>query len=63
MSFEQVMSYPQDWLKVESYPVWEDSQKAELQTPLDAAKVLEKKEENAVFHRNWLCLSTTTNLN
>lgn len=52
MSFEQVMSYPQDWLKVESYPSWQDSQKAELQTPLDTAKVLEKKEENAVFHRS-----------
>jgi hypothetical protein len=25
--------------------------------------VLEKKEENAVVHREMLCLSTTTNLN
>jgi hypothetical protein len=34
-----------------------------LQTPFKAPQVLEKKEENAVFHRNMLCLSTTTNLN
>jgi hypothetical protein len=26
-------------------------------------QVLEKKEENAVVHRNMLCLPTTTNLN
>jgi hypothetical protein len=38
-------------------------QKTRLPTPLKATQVLEKKEENAVFHRNKLCLSTTTNLN
>jgi hypothetical protein len=40
-----------------------DSKKAHLPTPLQRTQVLEKKEENAVFHRKMLCLSTTTNLN
>jgi hypothetical protein len=38
-------------------------QKTCLPTPLKRGQVLEKKEENAVFHRNLLCLPTTTNLN
>jgi hypothetical protein len=40
-----------------------DSRKASLPTPFKVIQVLEKKEENAVFHRNLLCLSTTTTLN
>jgi hypothetical protein len=38
-------------------------QKTSLPTPLKLPQVLEKKEENDVFHRSLLCLSTTTNLN
>jgi hypothetical protein len=37
--------------------------KTGLPTPLKRSQVLEKKEENGVFHSNLLCLSTTTNLN
>jgi hypothetical protein len=47
----------------ESYPDCHDTKKSELQTPLKGAQVIEKKEENGVFHRSPLCLSTTTNLN
>ena len=63
MKVEQTMSYPQMYVKNESYPVLRDTKKPELQTGSAIGQVVEKKEENAVFHRSWLCLSTTTNLN
>ena len=63
MKVEQPPSYPQKTVNKESYPVLKDSTKADLQTGSEMAQVLEKKEENVVFHRSWLCLSTTTNLN
>ena len=63
MKVEQPMSYPQIKVKNESYPVLSDTKKSELQTGSETRQVVEKKEENAVFHRSWLCLSTTTNLN
>jgi hypothetical protein len=47
----------------ESYPVLKDSRKAQLQTVSETRQVVEKKEENAVVHRSWLGLSTTTTLN
>lgn len=63
MKVEQGMSYPQTQEESESYPVLSDTKKSELQTGSAIGQVVEKKEENAVFHRSWLCLSTTTNLN
>ena len=63
MNVEQTMSYPQMYVKNESYPVLRDTKKSGLQTGSAIGQVVEKKEENAVFHRSWLCLSTTTNLN
>ena len=63
MKVEQAMSYPQMNVENESYPVLKDTKKSGLQTGSAIGKVVEKKEENAVFHRSWLCLSTTTNLN
>jgi hypothetical protein len=63
MKVEQGMSYPQTQVESESYPVLRDTKKARLQTGSGIGQVVEKKEENAVFHRSWLCLSTTTNLN
>jgi hypothetical protein len=63
MKVEQDMSYPQRQVENESYPVLSDIKKSELQTGSAIGQVVEKKEENAVFHRSWLCLSTTTNLN
>lgn len=62
MKVEQPMSYPQKKVKNESYPVLRDTKKSELHTGSAIGQVLEKKEENAVFHRSWLCLSITTNL-
>jgi hypothetical protein len=63
MKVEQGMSYPQTQVEIESYPVLKNTKKSELQTGSAIGQVVEKKEENAVFHRSWLCLSTTTNLN
>ncbi len=63
MKVEQGMSYPQTHVESESYPVLRDTKKSELQTGSAIGQVIEKKEENAAFHRSWLCLSTTTNLN
>jgi hypothetical protein len=63
MKVEQPMSYPQMKVKKESYPVLRDTKKSELRTGSAIGQVIEKKEENAVFHRSWLCLPTTTNLN
>ena len=42
---------------------FDETPKTGLPTPLKRPQVVEKKEENGVFHRNLLCLSTTTNLN
>ena len=64
MKVEQAMSYPQTQVENESYPVLRDTKKSALQTGSAIGQVVEKKEENAVFHRSWLCLpTTTTNLN
>jgi hypothetical protein len=63
MKVEQGMSYPQMKEENASYPVLRDTKKSALQTGSAIGQVVEKKEENAVFHRSWLCLSTTTNLN
>jgi hypothetical protein len=63
MKFEQGMSYPQMKEENASYSVLKDTKKSALQTGSAIGQVVEKKEENAVFHRSWLCLSTTTNLN
>jgi hypothetical protein len=63
MKVEQGMSYPQMQVESESYPVLRDTKKSRLQTGSAIGQVVEKKEENDVFHRSWLCLSTTTNLN
>jgi len=50
------MSYPQKRANHESYSVLKDSNKPHLQTASKAKQVLEKKEENAVFHKLGLCL-------
>jgi hypothetical protein len=63
MVFEQPQSYPQQIETIESYPVLMDTKKPQLSPCLKVPQVLEKKEENAVFHRCTRCLSTTTNLN
>jgi hypothetical protein len=39
-----------------------DTKKSGLSPTFKVPQVLEKKEENAVFHSRWRSLSTTTNL-
>jgi hypothetical protein len=41
-------------------PLWQDSREAQLPTALEVSQVVEKKEENGVFHRVAASLSTTT---
>ncbi len=52
MKVEQGISYPQTQVENESYPVLKDIKKSELQTGSAIGQVVEKKEENAVFHRS-----------
>jgi len=46
------LGYPQNGETVESYPDLKNNRKADLQTVSEARQVIEKKEENAVVHRN-----------
>jgi len=62
INFEQAPSYPPIWQDADSYSGFEDPLWRPVPTWLFISKVLEKKEENAVFHKLARCLPTTTNL-
>ena len=62
INFEQAPSYPPIWQDADSYSGFEDPLWRPVPTWLFISKVLEKKEENVVFNRNRLALSTNLNL-
>jgi hypothetical protein len=58
MVLEQGASYPLDGGVATSYPDFGCMGVRYLPTSLCFSKVVEKKEENVVFNRNWVALST-----
>jgi hypothetical protein len=60
MKMGQPASYPQQPAVLKTCPLSQDTKKARLPTPLETTQVVEKKEENDVFHRVAASLSTTT---
>jgi hypothetical protein len=61
MIFQQLSTCPQLWLKGPSCPQLQDTTEARLPTPFQSIQVIEKKEENTVFHRVAASLSTNPN--
>jgi hypothetical protein len=62
MTFQQLSTCPQLVTTRRSYPHWRRITEAGLPTPFQTRQVVEKKEENTVFHRVAPALSTTPNL-
>jgi glucan-binding YG repeat protein len=62
MTFQQLSSFPQKSATVSSYPQWRYITEAGVPTPFQSSQVIEKKEENTVFHRVAPSLSTNPNL-
>jgi hypothetical protein len=61
MTFQQLATCPQRERLLSSCPQWRDITEAELPTPFQIRQVIEKKEENTVFHRVAPSLSTIPN--
>ena len=62
MTFQQLSTCPQQRAFVSSCPQWRYITEAGLPTPFQTSQVIEKKEENTVFHRVAPSLSTNPNL-
>ena len=54
------MSYPQTLQNFKTYPLFDDTCKADLYPPYKVRQVLDKKGENRDIHKIEQCLSTTT---
>ena len=54
------MSYPQTLQNFKTYPLFDDTDKADLYPPFKVRQVLDEKGENRDIHKIEQCLSTTT---
>ena len=62
MNFQQLSTCPQPMWFLASCPQWRYITEAGVPTPFQIGQVIEKKEENTVFHRVASPLSTNPNL-